>query len=221
MDTDDKRIAERQKAAEEAAAKAYAAEMAADVVKRKACAEPFPGPLHEAFAAEPPTVAGIKLRAMVAADFILLKQLGSPLYRRSFDLAEHQRRINAGEIAADAPPPSTSFTEEELAEMVYQLMQPARDARRVLAQGREHFREKAMAEVMDRILVTDIPHLVNAVVGIYLQAFSTAIGYREPEKSGETQVNFTAPPPHPATGSAGGSATSPGSAGNTASLSTK
>lgn len=179
--------------------------------QRRANAEPLPGPLAGAFAAEPLQVLGITLRPVVAGDFILLKKLDSPLYRRTFELAEHQRRIKAGEIPADAPLPATNFDEEECVEMIWQFTVPLPVARAALRKGREHFRETALQAITDQSPVDALPQLVEAVVANFTAAFSTAVEYEGAAAAEGEETVFTTPAAAGATASAGGSTTSRGS----------
>jgi hypothetical protein len=181
---------------------------------RQANAEPFPGPLAAAFVAEPPAVAGLELRPIVAGDFILFRKLDSPLYRRTFQIAEHQRQIAAGEVPENTAPPETKFDEEECVEMIYQLSVPIATARAALKKGRDAFRETALAAVTDRVPVTAFPELVAAVVSHFTAAFSTAVRYESPEDESKETV-FTTPAEDVATASAGGLTTSRASVGET------
>lgn len=198
--------------AEAELAKDIAAHQARQAATRRANAEPLPGPLATAFNADELQALGIKLRPVVASDFILLKKLNSPLYRRTFELAEHARQVKAGELAADAPPPQTNFDEEECVEMIYQFSIPLPQARAELKRGREFFREQAQQAITDHAPVDALPRLVEAVVANFTAAFSTAVQYSGESKEGEETV-FTTPAAAGATASAGGSITSRGSAG--------
>lgn len=182
---------------------------------RAAHANPLPGPLAAAFDPDPVSVAGFQIRPVVASDFAILRRLDSPLHRRTLELAEHQRQIAAGTLPPEAAPPETQFTEEELAEMVYQFTQPVRQVRAELARGRDAFRETALVAISDRLGVLDLPALVAAVVANFTAAFGPALGHAAPSAEGEETVNFSRPPA-PATAWAGGSISSPGSAASTA-----
>ena len=194
------------------AAEAQAVQVHAATV-RAAAANPLPGPLARAFDPEPLTAAGFTARPVVAADFALLRRLDSPLFRRTLELAEYQRQIALGKLSADAPAPETTFSEEELAEMVYQFTRPVREGRAQLAAGRDAFREAAMQAVSDRVSPLELPKLVAMVVDNFTAAFGTALGHTAPQSEGGETVNFSPAPAQP-TGSAGGSIMSPGCAGN-------
>ena len=200
--------------AQEQLDKDIAAHQAEQTAIRRANAEPLPGPLAVAYTIDELAVLGIKLRPVTAGDFILLKKLNSPLYRRTFELAEHQRKIAAGEIASDAKPPQTSFDDEECVEMIYQFSVTLPEARAQLRKGREHFREQAQQAITDKAPIDGLPKLVEAVVANFTAAFSTAVKYGSPAKEdGETV--FTTPAAAAATASAGGSTTSRVSPGAT------
>lgn len=202
--------------------------------RRHANAEPLPGPLAIAFTIEELTALGFTIRPVVASDFILLKKLDSPLYRQVFALAEHTRKIKAGEIPKDAPPPETKYDEDECVEMIYQFTRPLEEVRRTWRRGsnynpdqikgrsdekikqdqRDHFREVALAAITDALPIArmdEFPRLVASVVENFTAAFSTSVPYGAPEKD-ENQTVFTTRPGADATASAGGGTTSPGSA---------
>ncbi|TXH10004.1 MAG: hypothetical protein E6R03_15995 [Hyphomicrobiaceae bacterium] len=177
---------------------------------RAANAEPLPGPLAKAFTAEELKQFGFIIRPVVASDFILLKRLESPLYRQTFVLAEHARKIKAGEIPPDAAPPATKYDEEECVEMIYQFTRPLAEVRTALQRGRIAFRETALQTITDAIPLArmdEFPRLVATVVENFTAAFSTAVQYGDPKKD-ENETVFTTPAPAGATVSAGGSTTS-------------
>lgn len=188
-----------------------AALQANSVHTRRANAEPFPGPLAQAFAEDPPNLHGFKLRPIVASDFILLRKLNSPLHKRTQAIAEHAQKIKAGLVPEDAPLPKTDFEEEEAYEMIYQFTVPVSQARAELNKGREYFRECALRAVADKLDPLHITDVVAGVVRNFLATFATVIEHAAPKKEGGGEVvNFPAPPAAKATGSAGGSNTSPG-----------
>lgn len=178
---------------------------------RRANAEPLPGPLSMAYTLDELNAFGLTIRPVVASDFILLKKLNSPLYRRTFELAEHARKIKAGEIPPESPlPNATEFTDDECVEMIYQFTIPLPRARAELKRGREFFQEQAQLHVTDRAPVNALPKLVATVVENFTQAFATAVQY-EGEKAEGNETVFTTPAQATATASAGGSIMSPGS----------
>lgn len=194
--------------------------LAEQAATRRANSDPLPGPLAGAFAADPLHVHGITFRKGRAGDFILAKKLNSPLYQQSLALAEHARKIATGELAKDAPPPDTRFTEEESAEIIYQFSVPIQQARADLAKGREFFREKALATIADRVPMDQFPALLEAAVTCFMSSFSTAVHYEADKPEGENIVNFRPQPQAPATASAGGGTLSPASAPATRAAST-
>lgn len=199
---------------DEQLAKDVAAHQAKQQHTRRANAEPLPGPLSQAFTLEEMQVFGFTLRPVVAGDFILLKKLNSPLYRHVFALDEHARKIKAGEIPENAPPPKSDYDEEECVEMIFQFTRPISEVRAALRSGREAFRETAHAAILDRVPAARLdvfPRLVATVVENFTAAFSTAVQYGAPDKA-EEQTVFTTRPGVEATASAGGLTTSPGSA---------
>ena len=192
-------------------ARDIAAAQAQQVALRRANSEPLPGPLSLAFTAVELQQFGFTIRPVVASDFILLKKLNSPLYRRTFALAEHARKIQTAEIPEGSPlPAAENYDEEECVEMVYQFLIPLPQARAELKRGREFFREQAHVYVTDRAPVNALPKLVATVIENFTNAFATAIRY-EGAKDESEQTVFTTPPGADATASAGGSITSPAS----------
>ena len=185
-----------------------AARLAAEQpLRRRANAEPLPGPLARAFGIEELKVMGFTIRPVVASDFILLKQLDSPLYRQVFALAEHARRVKAGEVLQDAPPPETKYDEAECVEMIYQFTRPLAEVRAALRAGRAQFRETALGAITDALPIAQMevfPRLVASVVENFTAAFGTAVQYGAPDKD-ENHSVFTTPAAAGATASAGGS----------------
>lgn len=177
---------------------------------RRANAEAFPGPLAQAFAEDPPNLHGFKLRPVVAADFILLRKLGSPLYKQTQALTEHAGKIKSGLLPEGTPMPKTDFEDEEAFEMIYQFTIPIHQARSELNKGRDYFRECALRAVADKLNPMHVPDLVTGIVNNFLATFATVIEHAPPAKEGGTEiVNFPAPPAAKATASAGGLNTSP------------
>ena len=207
-----------------------AAEVAAHearlVALRAAHANPTPGPLAGAFDVPGPALdagtlalarIGRTLRPVVAADFLLLKRLDSPLYRQAMAAAAdcRSRREEASPGGLVTSPPTTEHDEAEAAEMIYQFTTPVRQCRNLLAQGRQAFREAALAATLDLLTPLETPAAVEAVVRNFVAAFATTLGHQAPTPEGEQRVDFSPASPALAMASAGGSTTRPCSAGNT------
>lgn len=172
---------------------AIAAEIAAlqarSIRTRRVNMDPLPGPLASAFAIAPVTRHGIALRPAVAADFIILRQLDSPLHRHLLNLAEFQQRISSG-AAADLPPPKTSVGTEDMFEMVYQFATPSRRIIQELAEGRNVLREHAIKAIGSRCPGDKLKDLIPLAQGNIEAAFSTALEYVAADPDGETTINF-------------------------------
>src|SRR5262245_17796676 len=145
---------------ESAIAVEVAALQARAAITCRANAEPLPGPLATAFL----TPATPEVRHFVAGDFILLRELDAPLYRRLFALAEHGRKIKAGEIPPESTPPNEPFTAEQCAEMLFQFLVPLPTARAALRRGRADFTARALQHLTAHYQPADYPRLQAAVV---------------------------------------------------------
>lgn len=195
---------------------------------RAAHANPTPGPLAAAFdvstgpAQDAGSVAlariGRKLRPVVAADFLLLKALNSPLYRHAMSQAGAGDAHRTG--IAPVTPPATAHDDADAAEMIYQFTTPVRECRNTLAVGRQTFREAALAATLDQLSPLEVPAVMDAVVRNFLSAFATTIGHQAPTPEGEQRVDFSPASPALRTASAGGLTTLPCSAANTGGPST-
>lgn len=162
----------------------------------QAAANPLPGPLFDAYAHLPETIAGLTIRPLVHYDFVLLKQLDSPLLR-------HLRAATDG---AETPP--TPYGDDEGYELIFLFTRPARDAAAILARGRSVFRRAAVEMIGMNVSPADTALLMKAVEREVLRAFATVVNY-EPRAPADGTV-FTPPPAAPATDSAGGSTISAG-----------
>lgn len=156
----------------------------------------LPGALAAAFASEHATIGGLTVRPVVHYDFVILRQLGSPLLTQL-----------GGAISAEA---RTPFDDEQGYEMVWQFTRPIREVIAALAQGRDHVREIALETIGLTLGPVEVALLVKAVENEFLRAFATVVKYGSPPAEGDGTV-FTAPPAAArTTASAGGSTTSPG-----------
>jgi len=164
--------------------------------RRRAAANsvPLPGPLLDAFAHVPQTVAGRTVRALVHFDFVILQKLASPLLAH----------LRGGTKQA------TAYTDEQGYEMVYQFTRPVREIAAEIAREGRDFAPKFKAAALETIGLSlgpvEVGLLVQAVEREFIRAFSTRLGYEA--RPGEPGQVFTTPPPAPTTASAGGSTTS-------------
>jgi hypothetical protein len=185
-----------------------------------AAVDPLPGPLLDAFTTGPQTVAGFSIRPLVHYDFVILRQLNSPL------IAQLQATA-AAQATPGAPPPRTPFTDQDAYEVIYLLTRPCREAAAMLAQGAERYRAVSAESIGMVVGPVDMALLVRAIEREVVRAFSTALSYepRESNPPDGTQVFPQPPAPHsPTTALAGGSMSSaacctgsPGSPRNTSS----
>ncbi len=188
-----------------------------ETVRRAVAADPLPGPAAAAFAGWPVEIQGLTFRPATAGDIIILKQINSPLIRRTAELLEHARKVQLGELPAEAPLPVTPYDDEEAVEMVFQFTRPIAEVRRALRSGRAEFRRVALETVADSRTYADLNELVAAAEACYLGATDTFQRYRvanAAEEGGETR-NFSTPPAGPQTGSAGGLTTTAACAATT------
>lgn len=97
-----------------------------------ASANPLPGPLLDAYAHVPQEIAGFKIRALVHYDFVLLKQLDSPLLQQLAAAAPASAGGDspAGRTAAAG---RTPFTDEQSYDMIWQFCRHPREVRAELA----------------------------------------------------------------------------------------
>ena len=178
---------------------------------RRAAANPVPGPLRAAYAAEPPSLHGFTLQPVTLGLHPLLVQLGSPLLELTRIVREEFTRVGGivDEAAAIAAALKRIAVEvrpeiELLVETVFVFTRPVAELRFLLAAGREIFREVAMREIADRLHPVQFDELQQLVSQHYAASFDTALSYAPPA-AGPGPV-FTKPPaPAPATASAGGS----------------
>jgi len=202
----------------------YAREAAALAAKvaaaNRAHAEPFPGPLLEAFVAPPPALHGFTLQPVGMGLVILLKRIDSPL----LDVVRIMREELTREDEADESTPELATAaraarharanarlaaeikadDETFVETVYCFVRPIAGIRALLASGRDKFREAAQRELGDRLHPAQFAELQAAVSAHYAQSFATAVHY-EPPKGKDDGTVFTPPPAAGMTASAGGS----------------
>lgn len=172
-------------------------ERAAAAVKggHEAASDPLPGPLLAAFLPESLRAAGFELRPVVASDWAVLKRIQSPLLtelKRASLLKEHP------ELATE----KTTFSEEEMWELLYLWTHSPRESRALLAKGPEAYREAAM-QVADKLsprVINEAQAIVDALFGNLLRSLSTQVGHAP---AGDDGPGFPLAPPQ--TASAGGS----------------
>lgn len=149
---------------------------------RRAMADPLPGPLTEAFLSEDIMVDEIRVRPVMAGDFVLFKQLNSPIYRNILEADKPESERKEMILEDDS----------EAFQMIYQFTRPAFEVRNALKLGMESFKETAMREVADKYHPEKVARLVSAVAEQVRRSFGTAQKYgsdREPEG----QKSFSSP----------------------------
>jgi len=156
--------------------------------KAEANAAALPGPLKNAFDAEPIAVAGFTLEVPKASHMTVLDRIGSPLYKALFSDEEARKSLVA--------------SHEDIYEAIFVFTRPIAVVRAELRKGREAFREAACVAIADQCSPIEIPNLEAAVVKNLTDAISTWIGYEA--KGPEDGTTFTKPPAEPMTGSVGG-----------------
>ena len=163
---------------------------------REASADPLPGPLAAAFAPTHPTIAGLTVRPVVHADFVILKKLNSPILATLTG-----RKAKPGAAA----PRQSALTDDSTYDLIYQFTRPCQDVEREVDKlGPKDFRAKARLAIGYTLGPVEVLLLAKAIEAEFTRAFSTLIGYAAKAPS---DGSFTAPPPTP-TASAGGSTTS-------------
>lgn len=149
---------------------------------RQAMAEPLPGQLSEAFLAEDIVAEGVRVRPLMAGDWLLFKQLNSPIYRNILEMDKPEAERKEMILEDDM----------EAFQMIYQFTRPASAVRSELRKGMDVFKETVLREVADRYHPALVSKLVTAVAEQVRRSFETAMKYgndREPEG----QKSFSSP----------------------------
>lgn len=139
---------------------------------KRAAAEPLPGALSEAFLGDAIDVQGVKVRRIVASDWIILKGLNSPIYRQMLEFQKDE--------AQREPVP---FTDGEAYEICWQFTHAPKASRELLARGREVFTETAREEIADLLDVAVCDAIVKAVGLQMVKSFQTAEMIADQKKS--------------------------------------
>lgn len=163
----------------------------------QANAEPFPGPLADAFANGPIRLGEFTVREFVPMDAALLRRLDSPFYRQLLEILKPKEQRQATPC-------------EDLDEwvVIYLFTRPCAEAEAVLNQGVAEFQRQARAAFAHnpRLNLALYQDLFEACAHRIITAFDTALRWRtrDPEAlPGQAEV-FTMPPPAKMTASAGG-----------------
>jgi hypothetical protein len=151
------------------------------VAAPRANAEPLPGALATAFGADDIVVDGTSVRKVVPGDWIILKQLDSPVYR-----------MHLGDKAEEI-----EWKGHEEIELVFQFIRPIAEVRQMLRKGREYFTEQAMQAITDGTMENEqIARLVSAVTEQFNRYFAIRLKYiQDTQTEGkETVTNFQEQP---------------------------
>jgi len=165
----------------------------------EAAGTPLPGPLLAAFTAPEMKTLGVTFRPVVHADHAILQQIGSPFLKNLIEMRK-----------PEAARHQFISTPAEVWEFIYLFTVAPRQARALLAQGRQAFSEAAAQAIGDRFHDAIVLRLAAAAQTHYFASWATAIAYEPRAEPGGDGSVFTAPPPSQTTASAGGSTTSPG-----------
>jgi hypothetical protein len=147
----------------------------------RAAKEPLPGPLGAAFGPQADiTVGHLKVRPVVAYDYVILKEIGSPIYEQIFEQPGSEFKLE--------------FTTEQACELCYLFTSPLKEVKKILRRSRDDFAELATAKFFDDAgnlkLVRDI---LEAVAKQMATSISTMQSYTSisTEEGKEGEVNFT------------------------------
>ena len=183
----------------------------------------LPGPLSEAFADGSRTARRAQtLRPVTLGLVAILDRIHSPLLDVIRILREEMKKpvpdvdetTSEGrtqahacrmKLANERMKTEIKADDESSVETVFCFLRPPAELRKLLAIGRQHFREVAMAQFGDIIHPKELDLLQQAAAGHYAASYATVISH-EPggtRTPGEGEV-FTPPPAVPKTGSVGG-----------------
>ncbi len=140
----------------------------------------FPGPMREAFPAEPIVVFGVSIRPVVACDWKIFEKIESPVYKQMQEMSK--------DAALRQP---TSVSDEDSWAMVYQFTRPCFEAYKEACKGRQYFIDRSAEVIACQMQPTAIAQMVEAVSKQIEIHLSTAMKFI-PESEGEK--GFQQPP---------------------------
>jgi hypothetical protein len=177
----------------------------------RGAAATFPGPLREAFAGNLPEIHGFKFQPFRVGTLALLERIKSPFVPMMKILADNSAVVE-GESPADRSrriygiiETKLKPTADQLIEAIFILVTPTKMIRELLDRGLPAFSAAAQEKIGDAVTPLQFNDLEAVAMAHFLRAYSTLVEY-EADTSGST--SFPLPPTAPATGSAGGSASS-------------
>lgn len=157
-----------------------------NAARAQANQDPTPGPLKQAFEVELLKVGCLTLQPLVGSHILILKRLNSPIYRHVIEAAKPETQ----RVKID-------YDDEEIFEALFVLTQHPQKVRAALAQGRQAFREEALAATADVLGVFDMGRATEMIGEAFRRAFATqteVTAATDAEGGGE---NFQAPPASP------------------------
>ena len=172
----------------------------------------LPGPLAEAFADGSRTIGGHKLLPVTLGLVAILDQIKSPLLDVIRIMRESLGATVGGDESTTEGKTAAHAARMKLAnerivkeikaddaasvETVFCFLHHPSELRKILATGRDHFREHAMATLGDVVHPVTLAKLQQAVAGHYAASYATVIQHGDKPKEGEV---FIPPPAGPKT----------------------
>lgn len=136
---------------------------------KRAAADPLPGALSEAFLTDAIDCGhGLKVRRLVASDWIILKWLNSPLYR---GVLESQKPV---EIREDI-----GYEDFEGYEMVWQFTHTPAVNRALMAKGREVYKTTAFEDIGDTHSLETLSNAIEAIGKQVAASLETKVAFNE------------------------------------------
>ena len=150
-----------------------------EMARARAAAEPLPGSLAEAFLGDAiEVIEGVKVRRVVASDWIILRWLNSPIVRQMLEMQKPMEKREPVDYSA-----------EEAYEICYQFTHNPKEVRAMKEQGRKAFTEAAIEEFGDRFSTMEIAELVVDAVSKQLQrSWATALSVAPKEEPAEKKT---------------------------------
>ena len=135
----------------------------ADDARRRAAADPLPGPMAQVFLENSITIGSHTIRRIVLSDWAILRGLKSPIIAQMLEL---QKPLETRE--------EVPYSDEDGWEMIWQFSHTPSENRALLAKGRDAYREQAITEIGDKIEVGQGALIVEAVQRQIMASFATA-----------------------------------------------
>jgi len=161
---------------------------------QEAASAPLPGPLRDAFAAEPPNILGIVLQPVSAAHIAILTQIHNPFVEGiRYGILAGNAATKKEKDAYAKKATQIKDTVEDAVEVLYLFSLTPSEARLMLDRGRDAIRAAAL-ELMDhRLPPIELGGLGGMLAAHYLASFSTQIQHRVAEDEKRQTINFPKP----------------------------